>query len=222
MSSKRQQQNFIIDKLLSFGAQALSDAELLCLITSRKDLSPDAIKTANQWLSQLGGLPGLFTSDSERWDHNTHPASMIYPFKAIRELHRRYLYASVTRGQAFLDSKHAKQYLISELRHHQHEVFAAIFLDARHRMIQFERLFQGTLTHAEVYPRSVVKRALYYNAAALIIAHNHPSGVSNPSLADRKLTRRLDKALSLIEVRLLDHFIVADHTVLSFAEHGWL
>jgi DNA repair protein RadC len=126
------------------------------------------------------------------------------------------------RAGALENPQAVRDYLKALLRHEPHEVFGCLFLDAKHRLLAFEALFQGTIDSASVYPRQVVKRALAYNAAALILTHNHPSGVAEPSQADRDLTRRLKDALALVEVRVLDHFIVGDGEPFSMAEHGWL
>jgi len=139
----------------------------------------------------------------------------------VLEMARRYLFESLQRGDTLSSPQDTRQYLSSQLRDYPHEVFAALFLDQRHRVICFEELFRGTIDGASVYPREVVKKALQHNAAALIFAHNHPSGVAEPSQADEQITRRLIDALKLVDVRVLDHFVVGDEVV-SFAERGLL
>jgi len=134
---------------------------------------------------------------------------------------KRHLYEELQRGNALENPTATKNYLASQLRAYKHEVFAGLFLDNRHRVIQFEELFTGTIDGASVYPREVVKKAMGLNAAAVIFAHNHPSGVSEPSQADRNITHRLRDALELVDVRVLDHIIVGDELI-SFAEQGYL
>ena len=135
---------------------------------------------------------------------------------------RRYLYESLQRRDAISNTHATRQFLSARLRHYQHEVFACLFLDNRHQVIQFEELFNGTIDGAAVYPRVIVQKALHYNAAAVILSHNHPSGVKEPSLADKQITRRICDALSLVDIRVLDHVIVGDGEALSFAEKGLL
>lgn len=139
---------------------------------------------------------------------------------AARELLRRSLEETLTKGNALNSPAVVKDYLKVILNGREHEVFVALFLDAQHRLIAAEELFRGTLTQTSVYPREVLKRALYHNAAAVIFAHNHPSGVAEPSQSDRMLTDALKQALSLVDVKVLDHFVVAGNGVLSMAERG--
>jgi DNA repair protein RadC len=141
---------------------------------------------------------------------------------AAREIGRRYLRAGLAERAALTTPQAVRDYLALELRGLAREVFACLFLDSQHRVLAFEVLFQGTLDSTSVHPREVVKAALRHNAAALILAHNHPSGVAEPSAADRHITQRLKEALALVEVRLLDHFIIGGGTPLSFAERGLL
>ncbi|HZV37831.1 MAG TPA: DNA repair protein RadC, partial [Pseudoxanthomonas sp.] len=141
---------------------------------------------------------------------------------AALELGNRHLAASLERGIALTDPFTAGRYFAQRLRHRAHEVFAALFLDTRHRALAFEELFQGTIDGSEVHPREVVRRALAHNAAAVIVGHNHPSGCADPSSADRAITARLKQALSLVEVRLLDHFVVGDGSPVSLAARGWV
>jgi len=139
--------------------------------------------------------------------------------QAVLEMARRHLFETMQRGDVLSSPEDTRQYLCNRLRDYHHEVFAALFLDQRHRVICFEELFTGTIDGASVYPREVVKKTLKYNAAAIIFAHNHPSGVAEPSSADEHITKRLKDALSLIDVRVLDHFVIGDNVV-SFAERG--
>ena len=135
---------------------------------------------------------------------------------------RRYLECRLRRGRGLSCPTDTRRFLSACLRRHEHEVFACLFLDNRHRLIRFEELFHGTVNGASVYPREIAKRALHHNAAAIIIAHNHPSGVAEPSQADRAITTRIRDAMALIDVRLMDHFVVGDGEVVSFAERGWI
>ncbi len=135
---------------------------------------------------------------------------------------RRHLAERLRRDSALESPQAVRDYLKAQLRHEQHEVFGCLFLDAKHRVLAYEALFRGTIDGASVYPRQVVKRALVHNAAALILTHNHPSGVAEPSQADRVLTERLKESLALVDVRVLDHFIVGDGEPLSMAERGWM
>ena len=135
---------------------------------------------------------------------------------------RRHLAERLRRDSALESPQAVRDYLKALLRHEPHEVFGCLFMDSKHRMLAFEVLFRGSIDSASVYPRQVVKRALVHNAAAVIFCHNHPSGITDPSEADRTLTQRLTEALDLIEVRVLDHFIVGDGEPLSMVEHGWM
>jgi DNA repair protein RadC len=138
------------------------------------------------------------------------------------ELGHRHLECRLRRGTALGSPADTRQFLTARLRHHEQEVFACLFLDNRHRLIAFEELFRGTVNGASVHPREIAKRALHHNAAAVIIAHNHPSGVAEPSQADRAITARIRDAMALIDVRLIDHFVVGDGEIASFAERGWI
>jgi len=174
-------------------------------------------------LVEFGGLRPLL--DAERADccraHGLGDAKFVL-LKAALELGRRYLEARLVRGDALASPEDTRRYLQARLRAHPFEVFACVFLDNRHRVIGCEEMFKGTIDGTSVHPRTIVQRALTLNAAALIAAHNHPSGVSEPSQADRSLTRRLQEALALVDVRLLDHLVIGDGEATSFAERGWL
>jgi len=211
------------EKLLARGAGALSDAELLAIFLGSGLAGHDAVTTARQLLvahgplrallelgpAQLARLPGL------------GPARVCALLAAL-ELGHRHLSADLERGVALSDPNAAGRYFAQRLRGLPHEVFAAMFLDTRHRVIAFEELFRGTLDGAEVHPREVVRRALGHNAAAVIVGHNHPSGNPEPSAADRAVTARLKQALALVDLRLLDHFLIADGPPVSLAARGWV
>jgi DNA repair protein RadC len=211
------------EKLLAQGAAALSDAELLAIFLRTGLPGLSAVDMARQLLRDFGSLRALL--EAELPDFASHaglgPAKFAQ-LQAVLEMARRHLAERLQRDSALESPQAVRDYLKARLRHEPHEVFACLFLDARHRVLAFEALFQGSIDGASVYPRQVVKRALAHNAAALILTHNHPSGVAEPSQADRSLTLRLKEALALVDVRVLDHFIVGDGEPQSMAELGWL
>ncbi|MBM3104868.1 DNA repair protein RadC [Pseudomonas sp. P66] len=210
------------EKLLEQGALSLSDAELLAIFLRTGVRGFSAVDLARHLLGQFGGLRGLLEADGKRFNREfgLGPAKFAQ-LQAVMEMSRRHLADRLRRDSALESPQAVKDYLKAQLRHEPHEVFACLFLDAKHRLLGFEALFNGTIDTASVYPRQVVKRALANNAAALILCHNHPSGVSEPSSADLHLTVRLKEALALVDVRLLDHFIVGDGEPLSMVEQGW-
>jgi DNA repair protein RadC len=174
-------------------------------------------------LERFGSLTRLFAAgEKEFCDIHGMGQAKFVQLQAVLEMSRRALQEEMQAGDALNSPRAVRDYLQLLLRSRQQEVFVVIFLDAQHRAIAAEELFQGTLTQTSVYPREVVKRALHHNAAALIFAHNHPSGVAEPSDSDRLLTQALKKSLQLVDVRVLDHFIVAGAACLSFAEKGML
>lgn len=209
------------EKLLMKGAQALSDAELLAIFLHSGVPGKSAVDLARELLSRFGGLRHLMLASREQFCdcHGLGPARYAV-LQAVLETGRRHLEQQLERGEVFSSPEAVRQYLVAQLRDYHHEVFACLFLDNRHRVIRFEEMFRGTIDGASVHPREVVKQALQYNAAAVIFAHNHPSGVCEPSRADLSLTQRLKEALALVDIRVLDHFIVGDGIVHSFAEHG--
>ncbi|WP_421620675.1 RadC family protein [Alkalilimnicola ehrlichii] len=209
------------EKLLERGAGALSDAELLAIFlrTGRQGLS--AVDLARELLEAFGGLRPLLEADLDRFcDHLGLGPAKFTQLQAVLEMARRHLHAGLERGEALTSPEQVARYLTARLRHQSREIFACLFLDNRHRVVRYEELFQGTIDAASVYPREVVQRALAHNAAAVILAHNHPSGVAEPSVADQALTRRLQEALGLVDIRILDHFVVGDGRPVSFAERG--
>lgn len=211
------------EKLLQRGPETLSDAELLALFLRSGLRGANAVDLARDLLIRFQGLRPLL--DSPLGTLHDAPGlgpARVVQLKAALELGRRYLEATLRRDVALSSPEQTRLFLKAQLRPYQHEVFACLFLDNRHRVICFEEMFGGTIDGASVYPREVVKRALHHNAAAVIFAHNHPSGVAEPSPADRAITRRLREALTLVDVRVLDHFVVGDQEVISFAERGLL
>ena len=211
------------EKLLARGPGVLSNAELLALFIQTGTRGYSAVDLARMALAQTQGLRGLLDLEPDRLAtiSGIGPARSAL-LKAAIELATRYLEERIRRSDALTSPAHTSQFLCARLRSRPHEVFACLFLDNRHRVISFEEMFRGTIDGASVHPREVAKRALELNAAALIAAHNHPSGVAEPSRSDRAITSRLRDALALVDVRLLDHFVIGDGEVVSFAERGWL
>jgi len=211
------------EKLLVRGPQALSDAELLAIFLRTGIPGKTAVDLARELLAEFEGLRGLFAAGRERVCAATGLGPAKYAqLQAVLEMARRHLGEALQRGQPLTDPAATRRYLITRLRDLPQEVFCCLYLDNRHRVIAFEELFHGTLDGASVHPREVLRKALTHNAAALIFAHNHPSGIAEPSDADRRLTQRLKEALSLVDIRVLDHFVVGDGDAVSFAEHGFL
>ena len=211
------------EKLLARGPGALSDAELLAIFLGSGLRGRDAVETARDLLGAHGPLRALLERSAVELagPPGLGPARAC-ALSAALELGHRHLSADLERGAALSDPQAAGRYFAQRLRGLPHEVFAALFLDNRHRSIAFEELFRGTLDGAEVHPREVVRRALAHNAAAVIVGHNHPSGNREPSAADRAVTARLKQALSLVDLRLLDHFVIADGPPVSLAARGWV
>lgn len=211
------------EKLLKVGAASLSDAELLAIFLRTGVSGQSAVDLARNLLKTFGGLRPLLESNLDEFcqGHGLGQAKYVQ-LQATLEMGRRHLQAALERGSALQSPTEVKRYLSAQLRHQTREVFACLFLDNQHRVIQFETLFWGTIDSASVYPREVVKRALSLNAAAVIFSHNHPSGVAEPSSADRHITDRLISALKTVDIRTLDHLVVGDTEVISFAERGWI
>jgi len=209
------------EKLLQRGASSLSDAELLAIFLRTGVKGKSAVDLARDLFSRFGDLTKLFATSEKDFCaiHGMGQAKYVQ-LQAVLEMARRALHEEMKSGDALNSPGAVRDYLQLLLRGRQQEVFMVIFLDAQHRVTASEELFSGTLTQTSVYPREVVKRALHFNAAAVIFAHNHPSGVAEPSQSDRMLTDALKQALSLVDVRVLDHFIVAGSGCLSFAERG--
>jgi DNA repair protein RadC len=210
------------EKLLQRGSSALSDAELLAIFLRTGTRGKTAVDLGRELLSEYGSLRALLEADLERFSRSPGLGSAKYAqLQAVLEMSRRHLQEELKRTDALTSPDITRRYLVSRLRAYQHEVFAALLLDNQHRVLAWEELFRGTIDGASVYPREVVKTALAHNAAAVIFAHNHPSGVAEPSAADRQITERLKRALELVDIRVLDHFIVGDgEHAYSFAEHG--
>ena len=211
------------EKLLQKGAASLSDAELLAIFLQTGVTGKSAVDLGRELLCNYKNLRNLLdTNLSEFCQIHGLGIAKYVRIKAALELGQRYLQETIIRTAPLNSPDTTRDFLISRLRSHQYEAFACIFLDNRHRSITYEELFTGTIDSAYVYPREVVKRCLYHNAAAVIFAHNHPSGIAEPSQADIQITHRLKEALALVDIRVLDHFIIGEGAVISFAERGIL
>jgi len=209
------------EKLLALGASALSDAELLAIFLRTGVSGQTAVELARSLISQYGGLRALFGAEPARFCATRGLGKAKYAqLQAALELTRRQLHEGLQRSKALTSPADTERYLSARLRDYPYEVFACLFLDSRHRIISYEELFRGTIDGASVHPREVVRRALQHNAAAVIFAHNHPSGIAEPSQADQRLTGRLTQALALIDVRVLDHFVIGERAAVSFAQRG--
>ncbi|MEW6563776.1 MAG: DNA repair protein RadC [Pseudomonadota bacterium] len=211
------------EKLLERGAEALSDAELLAIFLRTGVVGKSAVDLARELLARFGNLTKLFaTGEAEFCAIHGMGQAKYVQLQAVLEMSRRALSEELRNGDALNSPRAVRDYLQLRLRGRHREVFMGLFLDAQHRLLASEELFHGTLTQTSVYPREVVKRALHHNAAAVIFAHNHPDGAAHPSAEDHTLTAALKQALGLVEVRVLDHFIVAGDGCASFAERGWI
>ena len=211
------------EKLLQQGVTALSDAELLAIFLRVGVVGKSAVDLARDLLTRFGSLNGIFAASlDELTKVNGIGESKYAQLQAIFEMSRRALAEEMQVRDVLSSPQQVRDYLCLKLGSLPREVFMVLFLDAQNRVLVQEELFSGTLTQTSVYPREVVKRALHYNAASVIFAHNHPSGLAEQSRADELLTTALKQALALVDVRVLDHFIVAGNNTLSFAEKGLL
>jgi DNA repair protein RadC len=211
------------ERLIALGPRALADAELLAILLRTGVKGQSAVDVARTLLARFGSVAGLLEADSEALAAVPGLGSAkSAQLQAALELSRRALREELAARDVLSSPRAVRDYLRLALAGRQHEVFVVLLLDAQHRVIHCEELFRGTLTQTSVYPREVVKCALRHNAAAVIFAHNHPSGVAEPSHADEILTRSLKSALGLVDVQVLDHFVVAGSATTSFAERGLL
>jgi DNA repair protein RadC len=209
------------EKLIQKGPASLSDAELLAIFLRTGVAGKTAVDVARQLMNHFGSLRALFNADFGEFPAAVGIGPAKYAqLKAVLEMGQRYLGEAFRPGSELTSPLDTRHYLSAMLRGRPHEVFCCLFLDNRHRVLAFEELFRGTLNGAAVYPREVVKRAITLNAAAVILVHNHPSGVAEPSRADELLTQRLCEALGTIDIRVLDHFIVGEGRMTSFSERG--
>lgn len=209
------------EKLLARGATALSDAELLAIFLRTGVAGKSAVDLARELLKHFGSLRALLSADEREFCQGLGLGQAKFcQLQAVLEMASRHLDEQLTQSSALDNAAAVKRLAKARLGALAHEVFAVLFLDTQHHLIQFEELFRGTIDCASVYPREVVKRALALNAAAVILAHNHPSGHSMPSEADKQLTQRLCSALALVDVRVLDHIVVGNNEPFSFCETG--
>ena len=211
------------EKLINQGAYSLSDAELLAIFLRTGVKGRSAVDLGHDMVRHFGDIRGVMQAGIKEFCAIPGLGEAKYTqLQAALEIGRRYLAVEIKRGNVLDSPQATREYLRLKLGHLSYEVFACLFLDNQHQIIQFEEVFRGTIDGASVYPRDIVKRALELNAKAIIFAHNHPSGVAEPSEADRTLTKRLQQALNLLEIRVLDHFIIGDSQPVSFAERGLL
>ena len=211
------------EKLLDKGPEALSDAELLAIFLRTGIKGKTAVDLSRDLLNQFGSLRALLSTSLD--DFCSAPGlgpAKYTQLQATLEMGRRHLQEQIKNHDCLTSPKHTRDYLKSKLTGRPYEVFCCLYLDNQHRVLKFEELFRGTIDGASVYPREVVKNTLDNRAAAVIFAHNHPSGITEPSLADKQITKRLIEALALIDVRVLDHIIIGNGEVTSFAEQGLL
>jgi DNA repair protein RadC len=211
------------EKLLQRGSAALTDAELLAIFLRTGTPGKSAVDLARDLLGDFGSLKALLNADQQRFCQSNGLGNAKYAqLQAVLEMARRHFKEILQRGSALTNPDITRAYLSARLRSYNYEVFACLFLDNQNRVIELDELFRGTLNSANVYPREVAKQALHHNAAAVIFAHNHPSGIAEPSQADKHITEKLQQALALFDIRVLDHFIIGDGQPYSFAENGLL
>lgn len=210
------------EKLLELGAGALSDAELLALLIGSGVHGCSAVELARALIADFGSLRNLLNAERWKWKRKGIGPARYAAMQAAVELARRHFREALRVGCTLPDPAATRSFLLAQLRDRRYEVFCCLFLDNRNRLIAYEELFRGTVEAAGVHPREVLRQALFHNAAAVIFAHNHPSGALEPSRADEHITRRLRDALALVDVRVLDHVIVGDGDCYSFSQNGRL
>jgi len=205
------------------GVTRATDEELLAVLFQRGPRPDGALGLSRRLLAHFGSLRKLLNSSASEIGALPGMGEVrIGTLKAVHELARRYLEETLPMGEAIRSPADTETFLLARLRDRPHEVFCCLYLDNRHRVLQFEELFRGTIDGTSVYPREVVKQALAVNAAAVILAHNHPSGVAEPSHADERITRRVKAALELVDIRLLDHLVIGDGVSTSLASRGMI
>lgn len=210
-------------RLLDNGAASLSDAELLAVLLETGTRGKSALDLARELLLHFDGLVGIMAAEREAFiSHSGIGLAKVARFAAIKELSQRHMLEGIKSRDVLTSSTATREYLRAKFRDCQSEIFSCLFLNSQHHVVKLEELFRGTIDGAAVYPREVVKRCLYHNAAAVILAHNHPSGVAEPSQADIAITRKIKLALQTIEVKVLDHLVIGNSMVVSFAERGLL
>lgn len=211
------------ERLLNKGAASLSDAELLAVMLQTGTRGRTSLDIARSMLKRYGGLVGILAADRTSLIENPGiGAAKAARFVAMKELSQRHMLDVIQSKDVLTSSEATRDYLRAKFRGCQSEIFSCLFLNNQHHVVKLEELFRGTIDGAAVYPREVVKRCLHHNAAAVILAHNHPSGIAEPSQADIAITSKLRIALELIDVRVLDHLVIGNSLVVSFAERGLL
>ena len=209
------------EKLLTLGASSLTDAELLAIFLRTGIQGCSAIQLAQILLDRYGSLRALFNSSEQEFCAEKGLGQAKYvQLQASLEMSQRYMAEKLSRTEHFNSVQQTQEFLMAKLRDQPHEVFALLMLDSQHRLIKFRIMFRGTIDSASVYPRVLVQQALSDNAAAVILAHNHPSGVAEPSQADKYITKRIVDAFALLDIKVLDHFVIGDGTAVSFAQRG--
>ncbi|ABP58791.1 MULTISPECIES: DNA repair protein RadC [Enterobacteriaceae] len=211
------------EKMLSFGITSLTDAELLALFLRTGTSGKSVFVLAQELLQHFGSLHGLLNANLDEFRYVEGIGLAKYAqLKGIAELARRYHSVRVLGDNPLLSPEMTKDFLQSQLSDAEREVFMVIFLDNQHRVVKHSRMFSGTLRHVEVHPREIVREAIKVNAAAVILAHNHPSGCAEPSKADKDITERIIKCCQFMDIHVLDHFIIGRGEYVSFAEQGWI
>ncbi|MFZ7200968.1 RadC family protein [Avibacterium avium] len=211
------------EKLLKFGAEALDDSELLAIFLRTGIKNCSVMELSRVVLDHFGSLRQLISADQKAFCNvKGLGITQFIQLQASTEMTKRYLLQELEMVQAFTRPELVRIYLQTELEHKEREVFLVLFLDNQHRLIKKEEMFLGTINTAAVYPREIVKSALFCNAAAIILAHNHPSGIAEPSNSDRIITEKIQKVAELVEIRVLDHFVIGKGCYVSFSEKGWL
>ena len=209
------------ERILSKGAAALSDAELLAVLFGSGTKGLSALELSRSLLNEFGGIRQVLTADSGKLKKVSGIGSArVAQLQSVVEINRRFLESKIQKEGPLSSPSQAADYLTLQLRDQRREVFAVLYLDTRHHVIDYKELFRGTLNGATVHPREVVRSVLERNASAVILAHNHPSGIAEPSQSDATLTRRLREALELIDVRLLDHLVIGDGEFVSMSDRG--
>jgi DNA repair protein RadC len=211
------------EKLRKGGARALSDAELLAIFLRTGVAGCSAVELSRQLLGEYGSLRALFQASEADFcrAHGLGPAKYVQ-LQAVLEMARRYFWEELDELPSLTSAAQANDFLYVKMRDHTREVFSCLFLNSQNQVICYEEVFLGTINQAPVFPRELARKALTHNAAAVILAHNHPSGVAEPSQADREITRLICDAMALLDIRVLDHFVVGKNRLYSFAEHGLL
>lgn len=211
------------EKMLKYGAEELSDAELLAIFLRTGKRGVYVVTLAQQLLAHFGSLRRLLSANLEEFSQvGGIGIAKFAQLSAIAELGRRYAASWVQNEQPLLSPEMTRAFLLSQLSDEQREIFMVIFLDNQHRVLKNSKLFSGTLSHVEVHPREIVREAIKLNAAAIILAHNHPSGHAEPSKADRMITERIITSCQFMNIRVLDHLVIGRGECVSFAERGWI